>query len=77
MLNQGQTVIAVITRIVSFGLFLEYDKEAILVLAIDAGTDGRAIESVFQKGESVAVEILCYSEDQNAFRGRITNKNNR
>jgi ribosomal protein S1 len=72
MIKEGDSVTANVVRTTQYGVYLEHEGAAILVLGPDASSGGdTSVEKLFRVGQRVTVRVGRFSENDNAYRGFI------
>jgi ribosomal protein S1 len=68
----GKAVVARVTRVEPYGLYLTYETLSLIVLIPDVSYERIAdLKATFKPGDTVPVRILSYHEDRNMFKGTI------
>ena len=68
----GRLVVAVVTRIEAYGLYLEYSGKPLLVLIPDVSYESTPdLHVKYRVGDEVAVRVLDYIEEHRMFKGTI------
>jgi ribosomal protein S1 len=68
----GKTVVARVTRVEEYGLYLAYESQSLIVLIPDVSYEPIAdLKAMFKPGDTVPVRILKYVEEKSMFKGTI------
>jgi ribosomal protein S1 len=68
----GTVVVARVTRVEAYGVYLEFDGNALLVLVPDVSYEWFPdLTAKYGPGDEVSVRVLKYVESHNVFKGTI------
>jgi predicted RNA-binding protein with RPS1 domain len=68
----GKTVVARVTRVEEYGLYLTYEGQSVIVLIVDVFPEWIGdLKEKFKPGDTVPVRILKYIEEKSMFKGAI------